>query len=138
MEKPNTVTDPTKFKLEPVGQYELPIDGQKNTSMPVQVSKIGVEMRKVNDEVRVYAKNIEFNKLQRVGTLPQSFLANNPMNVNRCKADITVEDYSNGKKLNVSERLIVDSDLMSGDVIELSDDMLSALKQNDQYAIDNK
>ena len=39
-------------------------------------------------------------------------------------------DYSNGKFKNVSMRVVADTDLMSGDVLDLDDTMLAGLDQD--------
>ena len=39
-------------------------------------------------------------------------------------------DYSNGKLKNVSMRVVADTDLMSGDVLDLNDTMLAGLDQD--------
>lgn len=110
-----------KFPVSSVTKYE-----QKGMAVPVQVNRISAELRKVKDGVNVYAKNAS-SRYQKVGTLPDSFLANNPMNVGKCAADISVEDFSNGKMKNVSIRLVVDSDRMSGDAVELNEDLFAGL-----------
>lgn len=65
-----------------------------------------------------------------VGKLPAKFLTNNPMNVDSCKAELQIVDYSNGTMKNTSVRVVADSDLMSGDAIDLDEDMLAGLNQN--------
>ena len=64
-----------------------------------------------------------------IGTLPDSFLTNNPMNVSHCEAELQLTDFSNGNMKNLSARVVVDSDLMSGDVIDLDENLLSGLDQ---------
>lgn len=89
---------------------------------------LDVELRKVKDGVNIYAKKSpDAARFTKVGSVPDNFLANNPMNVSRCPAQICIEDYSGGKLRNVSERLVVESSRMSGDYVELSDDMLTDL-----------
>lgn len=67
----------------------------------------------------------------RIGSLPDNFLRNCPMNVDTCPAELQLVDYSNGYMNNLSARVVVDVDYMSGDVMELNDDMLSGLDQDD-------
>lgn len=62
-----------------------------------------------------------------IGRLPDKFLTNNPMNAEWCEAMLQMTDYSNGKMKNVSARVIVDTDLMSGDAISLNEEMLAGL-----------
>lgn len=62
-----------------------------------------------------------------IGHLPDKFLINNPMIVDVCDAEMQLVDYSNGKGKNLSAKIVVNTDLMSGDVIDLNDDMLSGL-----------
>lgn len=59
-----------------------------------------------------------------IGTVPNKFFTNNPMNVESCKGELQMTDYSNGKMANVSVRLVVDTDRMSGDIVSLNEDML--------------
>lgn len=64
-----------------------------------------------------------------MGDLPDNFLRNNPMNVDRCSAEVQFADFSNGKMKNVSVRVVMNSDEMSGDIMNLDNDMLSGLEQ---------
>lgn len=91
------------------------------------IYKVKAELQTNNVDVYVMAEK-EDGGLILAGTLPDKFLSNNPMNVNSCEAEIQLVDYSNGKMKNVSARVVVDTDLMSGDVLDLSDDMLDGLK----------
>lgn len=119
-----TYKDPedNKFKLTP-----LKTPGQEG----MEAYTLDVELRKAKDGVNIYAKRSpEAARFTKVGTVPDNFLTNNPMNVNRCSAQICVEDYSGGKLKNVSERLVVNSDIMSDDILELNDDILAALDKN--------
>lgn len=94
---------------------------------PVNVDRIDVELQK-NDAGDVYVMAMQQDGgFRMVGTLPDKFLANNPMNVDSCKAELQIADYSNGKLKNLSARVVVDTDLMSDDVVDLDEDMLSGL-----------
>lgn len=64
-----------------------------------------------------------------LGKLPDKFLTNNPMNVELCDAELQIMDYSNGKMKNVSMCVVVDTDLMSGDVVNLDENMLAGINQ---------
>ncbi len=95
---------------------------------PVYVDKVKVELQNNNVDVYVMAE-MEDGGLLLVGKLSDKFLHNNPMNVDSCKAELQIADYSNGQLKNVSTSLVVDTDLMSGDVIDLDDDLLAGLNQ---------
>ena len=62
------------------------------------------------------------------------FITNNPMNVEDCRAIVQIIDYSNGQMKNISASIIVDTDLMSGDAIDLNNDMLTGLNPSEQLA----
>ena len=62
-----------------------------------------------------------------IGHLPDKFLTNNPMKVDICDAELQLVDYSNGKGKNISAKVVVNTDMMSGDVIALDEDMLPGL-----------
>lgn len=112
-----------KFQLEHLGMVPYP-----ERSVDAELYSLDVELRKVKDGVNIYAKtNQDAARFTKVGTVPDNFLTNNPMNVNRCPAQISIEDFSGGKLRNVSERLVVESSRMSGDYVELDNDMLSGL-----------
>ena len=110
-------------------QYlDLQLMSQKNDTF---VYKIDAALQK-NDDGSVsvmgaYANGGEVN----MGDLPDKFLRNNPMNVDRCSAEVQFTDFSNGKMKNVSVRVVMNSDEMSGDIVNLDNDMLSGLEQND-------
>lgn len=94
--------------------------------IPVQVYKIDANICKVDDGVAVYVKD-SLDKYQKIGYLPDTFITNNPLIAGSCMAEISIEDYSNGKLKNVSERVVVDTDGMGGNSVVLTDDMLSGL-----------
>lgn len=56
------------------------------------------------------------------------------MNVEDCRAIVQIIDYSNGQMKNISASIIVDTDLMSGDAIDLNNDMLAGLNPSEQLA----
>lgn len=122
---PETGKTTRKYKEPEENKFQLKsIEGYQG----VETYSLDVELRKVKDGVNIYAKRTpDAAKFTKVGTVPDNFLTNNPMNVSRCSAEICVEDYSGGKLRNVSERLVVDSDVMSGDKVELNNDMLAGL-----------
>lgn len=130
------VTDPETGKT--VKQYKEPdenkfqlthwTEGKTLKGMDIQAYILDVELRKVKDGVNIYAKTSPgAARFTKVGSVPENFLANNPMNVSRCPAQISIEDYSGGKLRNVSERLVVETSRMSGDRVELTNDMLDGL-----------
>lgn len=99
----------------------------KGKGTVVNVHYVDTELQKTESgEVGVIAKQ-ESGGYRFIGTLPDNFMANNPMLVDRCEGKLEIADYSNGKMKNISATLVVDTDLMSGDVIDLNDDMLNGL-----------
>lgn len=99
----------------------------------VSMNKVNVELQRQtaddNTTVYVLAERAD-GRHMTIGKLPDKFLTNNPMNVESCKAELQVTDYSNGKFKNVSMRVVADTDLMSGDVLDLDDTMLAGLDQD--------
>lgn len=81
-----------RMKTKEFGTYT-----QQDNPTPVCVKKADVELRKIKDGVNIYAQTTTNNRYQKIGSLPDSFLANNPMNVSRCPAVLSVEDFSGGK-----------------------------------------
>lgn len=115
--------DPTALKCEQIALIRP--SGQAD----VTVARVGVELQK-NDIGDVYVLAEQSDGGHRtIGTLPDNFLKNNPMNVDSCEAELQIADYSNGNMKNISARVVVDTDLMSGDVLDLNDDMLAGLDQ---------
>lgn len=115
---------PEDLNRKPV--VEIP---QAKTNSTVYVSRVDVELQKQRSgDVYVLAEKAD-GKHITIGSLQDKFLTNNPMNVDSCKAELQIADYSNGKMKNLSARVVVDTDLMSGDVIDLDDDMLAGLDQ---------
>lgn len=116
--------DPTELKRTPV--EELP---QNNGQSKIYVDSVKVELQRATEnEVNVVAEN-SLGGWKFIGHLPDSFLKNNPMNMERCDAELQLVDYSNGNMKNLSARVVVDTDLMSGDVVDLDEDMFSGLDQ---------
>lgn len=66
---------------------------------------------------------------QKLGELPAAFLANNPMNVNRCEAKLEIAACDQGGK-NLTATIVADTDLMSGDVIDLEAEDLASLSKS--------
>lgn len=96
----------------------------ERNNAPVSVHIVDAELEKSESgDVNVSAKQGN-GKYHFVGSLPDSFMVNNPMIVNKCAGELQIADYSNGKLKNISVRLVVDSDLMSNDVVNLDEDML--------------
>lgn len=98
----------------------------------VTMKAANVEIQKLSNGEETHAYVLAQNndgKYQTVGRLPDKFLTNNPMNVESCRGELQITDYSNGKMKNVSMRVVVDTDIMSGDVIDLTDDMLAGIGQ---------
>lgn len=99
----------------------------------VSMNKVNVELQRqtADDNATVYvlAERAD-GRHMTIGKLPDKFLTNSPMNVESCKAELQVMDYSNGKFKNVSMRVVADTDLMSGDVLDLDDTMLAGLDQD--------
>lgn len=64
-----------------------------------------------------------------IGSLPENFLKNNPMLVDKCPVEIQLKDSSYGHMKNLSVRIVADTDLMSGDAVCMEDDMFSGLDE---------
>lgn len=123
-------------KMDSIGREFNPADlnlefmSQNGT---ISMSRVNVELQKqtAGDETTVYVlADCADGRHMTIGKLPDKFLTNNPMNVESCKAELQVTDYSNGKLKNVSMRLVADTDLMSGDVVNLDDEMFADLDHN--------
>lgn len=113
-------------KYDPSALKRTPVD----ENGPVSVSQVNVELQKGGaGDIYVLAEQSDGTH-RTIGTLPDKFLTNNPMNVDSCDATLELTDYSNGNMKNLKARVIVDTDLMSGDVIDLDDDMLSGLEED--------
>lgn len=96
------------------------------------VYKLDVALQKNGDgTVSVMGKYADGSEAN-MGRLKDNFLHNNPMNVGRCDAEVELTDFSNGKMKNLKLRVIVNSDVMSGDIIDLDDDMLAGIGQDGQ------
>lgn len=100
------------------------------TDSNATIDKVNVELQKKGGDVYVMAISHEYTDPIIIGELPEKFLKNNPMNVDSCGAELQIVDYSNGKGKNISSRIIVDTDMMSGDVVELDNDMLAGLEED--------
>ena len=112
--------DPADLKTERIDQYEDSV---------VSVHKAVVEIQKMNDDDLYVLASKSSGGYVTIGKLPDGFVTNNPMNVESCQAELQIVDYSNGKMKNTSIRAVVDTDVMSGDVIDLENDMLAGLDQ---------
>lgn len=119
--------DPTDLKREQIELIDPPVE--KNGGV-IYVDKVNVELQK-NDAGEVYVLAKCNGGHRTIGTLPDNFLVNNPMNVSHCEAELQLADFSNGKMKNLSAKVVVDSDLMSGDVIDLDENLLNGLDQED-------
>ena len=107
-----------EIKTEPLA--ELPITGNSR----ICVNRADAELKKDRDgSVLVTVKDSG----QLIGKLSDSFVKNNPMNVESCRAELQISDYSNGQLKNVAIRMVIDTDLMSGDTIEMDDGILKGL-----------
>lgn len=86
----------------------------KNTAT---VYKIDASLQKCEDgSVSVMGKQTDGSEV-KLGSLQDKFLYNNPMNVDRCGAEVELTDFSNGKMKNLKVRVVANSDEMSGDII---------------------
>lgn len=122
-------------KMESIGREFDPKDlnmESMSQNGTVSMNKVNVELQRqtADDNATVYvlAERAD-GRHMTIGKLPDKFLTNSPMNVESCKAELQVTDYSNGKFKNVSMRVVADTDLMSGDVLDLDDTMLAGLDQ---------
>lgn len=114
-----------------------------DSTVPVSVYKMNANLVNGDDGfvfVDVEAANgVDFRNSDTpyggtIGVLSHNFIANNPMNVEECQAIVQIIDYSNGQMKNISASIIVDTDLMSGDAIDLNNDMLAGLNPSEQLA----
>lgn len=118
--------------------YETPIDLSLLKAEPMEqngtVSRSKVDVNLLDLRPTMPYVVVEYERPDSniwVGRLPDKFLTNNPMNVRSCKAELQMTDYSNGNLKNVSMRLVVDTDLMSGNEVNLDEDMLKGIEGND-------
>lgn len=117
--------DPTELKQEFITETA---DTAGNS---VFVNKVNVELQR-NDVGDVYVLAEQSDGGYRtIGSLPGNFLMNNPMKVDYCNAELQVSDFSNGNMKNLSATVVVDTDVMSGDVIDLDEDLLNGLDQTE-------
>lgn len=70
------------------------------------------------------------DQYRELGELPESFVRNNPMNVQECSAEMEISDYSAGKGTTMGVHVVVDTDLMSGDVLDLNAEDLAELSED--------
>lgn len=70
------------------------------------------------------------DQYRELGELPESFVRNNPMNVPECSAEMSITDYSAGKGTTINATVVVDTDLMSGDVLDLNAEDLADLSED--------
>lgn len=101
---------PDELKHQLVGEYQKNNSTVHVSSVPAELYKndfgaICARMKKMDGE---FVESVVFNESQ----------INNPMIVKRCKAEIQCTDWSNGKMKNVSTKIVVDTDMMSGDILE--------------------
>lgn len=108
---------PSELKIETVSQEGTMSMGKVNANL----------MKAPDGNVYIEAETTADYHIT-IGKLPDRFLTNNPMNVESCKAELQVADYSNRKMKNVSIRVVADTDLMSGDIIDLDEDMLKDIE----------
>lgn len=108
--------------------YREPVAEIPQNNSAIYVSRADVALEKDGSgNVRVCAASRSVIEPIEIDRLPSKSLTNNPMNVDWCRAELQIADYSNGKGKNLSTRVVVDTDLMSGDAVDLSDDMLAGL-----------
>lgn len=114
-----------------LGEYEI-----KNGKIPVErphgqtvyVSCVDGELIKSGDDVFVHMERAD-GKYEE-SPVPDKYLANNPMTIKSCGAEIELRDWSNRRMKNVTAKVVVDVDKMTGDVIDLDNDMLAGLDQD--------
>lgn len=115
--------NPIKLKRMPLDK--LPQNGGNGF---VYIDKVNVELQRLDDSVHVIAEQSDGTH-RFIGHLPDTFLKYNPMNVEFCSAELEIADYSNGKMKNISTRIVVDTDVMSGDVIDLDNSVFTGIYQ---------
>lgn len=126
----NPVYDPVPFESK-VASLEREVFARKIAENDVtDVYKVDGTLQKARDgSVSVMGQCSDGNTVC-LGKLHDNFLHNNPMNVDSCGAKIEIADFSNQKMKNLRMRVVVNSDEMSGDIVELNNDMLDGLEQD--------
>lgn len=127
-----TKIDTSDYEFSPSDlqrQRVLTFGPTQNRNSEITVDRVDVDLMKAPDG-NVYVEAPFADCSYTIGRLPENFNRNNPMNVESCKAELQLVDHSNGKGKNVSMRLVANTDLMSGDVLDLNDDMLAGLEQD--------
>lgn len=100
----------------------------------IHTDKVNAELQKTpSGNVCVMAEKPD-GSFRMVGSLEDDFLKNNPMNVNSCPAELEITDFLFCGWKSMSAKVIVNTDIMSGDIIMLDDDLLAGLEQGDAPA----
>lgn len=143
----------TRIREASLGEDFRYIDANSLAHTPVDdapnVYRIDAKLLKYGDTVRVLAKSdrpeytlpsYAAGLYDDVGVLPEKFLKNNPMNADECSAEIVFMDHSNGNLKNLAGYVVVDTDKMSGDVVELyeeeTDDRSSSVDKKEMSRYD--
>lgn len=115
---PDNVHD--QFRLQYDGEFSM-----KNGS-PVSIYTAQANLLSMPNETDYAAISVQNSAGDYVplGKLNDQFMKNNPMLVEDCDVKLEVMDFSNGQMKNLRIRAIVDTDRMSGDVIDLDESML--------------
>lgn len=91
------------------------------------IGKSNVVLQKSEGGVRILGECSDGNL--DIGFLFDTFLAENPMNVDSCNAELVFVDFSDGDSKDMGAWIVVDTDKMSGDVIMLDNDMADSVDQ---------
>lgn len=119
--------DPNDLKREPFDEF--PLGDGYNT---VRIDRVNIRLQH-NGVSDVYALALRNDGgWATAGTLPENFLKNNPMNVKECDAELEIADYSGGQGKNIRARVIVNTDRMSGDILDLDDSILADFEQTQE------
>lgn len=93
------------------------------------VYRMDVQLQKEEDGSVSVIGNTDAGRA-KLCSLPDNFLRSNPMNMDRCDAEVELMDFFNGKTKNPKVCVVVNSDEMSGDVVKMNNDMLAGLGQD--------
>lgn len=83
---------------------------------PVELKEMDISLVKAarSGNVYVFGKSSDGEEF-KIGMLPPKFIRENPMNIDRCDAKLSLVDYSNGHMKNVAVNVVADVDEMSDD-----------------------
>lgn len=103
----------------------------KNGDIQIKEMDVSLVKEAQSDNVYVFGTSGDGQEF-KIGTLPPKFVKENPMNVDRCNAKLSLVDYSNDNMKNVAVSVAVDVDEMVSSEFELDlnadfDDFMDAI-----------